>query len=76
MSTIYSSATFAHVQVRGAHCSTPPAYKYLNSGGIAGRAGGVRAMLAAALALPRALILNKDWAVEDDQVAWRAEGQT
>lgn len=53
----------------GARCSSPPQYKYLNSGGIAGRAGGVREMLAAALALPRHLILNKDWAVEDDQVA-------
>ena len=53
----------------GAHCSSPPSYKYLNSGGIAGRAGAVKAMLRAALALPRPLILNKDWRVEDDQVA-------
>ena len=32
----------AGLKVRGAHCSSPPAYKFLNSGLYAGRAGEVR----------------------------------
>ena len=53
---------------RGAQCSWPPSYKFLNSGLYAGRAGEVRAMLDAVLALPRHLILNGNGA-EDDQPA-------
>ena len=58
----------AQLRRPGAHCSSPPAYKFLNSGLYAGRAGEVRALLRSALALPRALILNNKSAA-DDQTA-------
>ena len=61
---------------RGAQCSWPPKYKFLNSGLYAGRAGEVRSMLDAVLSLPRRLILNS-MNTEDDQTAivrvWRAQ---
>ena len=58
----------AGLKVRGAHCSSPPAYKFLNSGLYAGRAGEVRSLLRSALLLPRELILNNK-SSEDDQTA-------
>lgn len=58
----------ARLQTRGAHCSSPPAYKFLNSGLYAGRAGEVRSLLRSALLLPRELILNNK-STEDDQTA-------
>ena len=58
----------ASLKVRGVNCSSPPAYKFLNSGLYAGRAGEVRSLLRSALLLPRELILNNK-SSEDDQTA-------
>ena len=60
--------TCRRMPMPGAHCATPPAYKFLNSGLYAGRAGEVRSLLRSALLLPRRLVINSKSA-EDDQTA-------